>query len=158
MGVACLQSDDSYRDAFEQALEWHDRGAVVASTGHAHSLPTVSASVATDIVPTRGVLLRAAVESFYEVGSAPWAERARRELRATGETTHPRVSSSRDRLTPQELQVARLAAEGLSNNEIATRLFISPRTVEKHLGQTFRKLDVSSRRGLILAGAMLLQD
>ena len=154
-GQGLLASDDGYRDAFEEALEWHERG------GRRFDCARTQLAYGERLRRDRHRaearrLLRAAVERFDEIGSAPWAERARRELQATGETTHPRVASSRDLLTPQELQVARLAAEGLSNNEIATRLFISPRTVEKHLGQTFRKLHVSSRRGLILAGAALL--
>jgi DNA-binding CsgD family transcriptional regulator len=154
-GRALLASRDSYRDAFEEALEWHERGGrrfdwARTQLGYGERLRRDRHRAESRR------LLRAAIERFDEIGSAPWADRARRELQATGETTHPRVASSRDLLTPQELQVARLTAEGLSNNEIAARLFISPRTVEKHLGQTFRKLDISSRRGLILAGTELL--
>jgi DNA-binding CsgD family transcriptional regulator len=154
-GRGLLATGDAYRDAFEEALEWHERGGrrfdrARTQLGYGERLRRDRHRVESRR------LLRAAIESFDEVGSAPWSERARRELQATGETTHPRVESSRELLTPQELQVARLAAEGLSNNEIAARLFISPRTVEKHLGQALRKLDVSSRRGLILAGSTLL--
>ena len=92
--------------------------------------------------------LRAAHESFSQMGSAAFAERARRELLATGETA-PRITpNTRDALTPQEIQVAGLARDGHTNPEIGAQLFISPRTVEYHLHKVFRKLDVSTRREL----------
>jgi DNA-binding CsgD family transcriptional regulator len=77
-----------------------------------------------------------------------FAERARRELLATGEKVRKRTPLTRDELTTQERQIAQLAGSRLSNPEIATRLFISPRTVEYHLGKVFRKLDVNSRKEL----------
>jgi DNA-binding CsgD family transcriptional regulator len=77
-----------------------------------------------------------------------FAERARRELVATGVKVRLRVDETRDRLTPQEEQIARLARDGLSNPEIGLRLFISPRTVEWHLRKVFAKLGISSRKGL----------
>ncbi len=81
----------------------------------------------------------------------PWAERARRELRATGETV--RAAEDRTgRLTAQELQIAQLAARGLSNQEIARRLYVSPRTVSTHLYRIYPKVGVRSRSGL--AGAL----
>jgi DNA-binding CsgD family transcriptional regulator len=89
--------------------------------------------------------LRAAHKVFVDVGAEAFAERARRELLATGATLPKRRSETRDELTPQEAQIARLAAEGQTNPEIGARLFISPRTVEYHLGKAFRKLNVSSR-------------
>lgn len=70
----------------------------------------------------------------------------RRELLATGETARKRTASTRDELTPQEAQIARLAREGMSNPEIAEQLFLNPRTVECHLAKVFTKLDISSRR------------
>jgi DNA-binding CsgD family transcriptional regulator len=93
-------------------------------------------------------LLRAAHGDFTRFGSEAFAERARRELLATGETVRSRTPDNRDALTPQEVQVARLAREGHTNQEIGAQLFISPRTVEYHLSKVFRKLDVTSRRGL----------
>ena len=93
-------------------------------------------------------LLRAAHESFSRMGAAAFAERARRELLATGETVHRVTADTRDALTPQELQVARLAREGHTNPEIGAQLFISPRTVEYHLRKVFRKLDVTTRKDL----------
>ena len=82
------------------------------------------------------------------MGAEAFAERARRELLATGETARPRTLASSADLTPQEAQIARLAAEGLSNPEIGGELFISPRTVEYHLSKVYPKLGVSSRREL----------
>jgi DNA-binding CsgD family transcriptional regulator len=93
-------------------------------------------------------LLRLAHESFSRMGAEAFAERARRELVATGETVRRVTAETRDALTPQELEVARLARDGHSNPEIGARLFISPRTVEYHLHKVFRKLDVSNRREL----------
>jgi DNA-binding CsgD family transcriptional regulator len=77
-----------------------------------------------------------------------FAERARRELMATGEKVRRRSPEARDELTPQEEQIARLARDGLSNPEIGAQLFISAKTVEWHLGHVFTKLDISSRRHL----------
>jgi DNA-binding NarL/FixJ family response regulator len=77
-----------------------------------------------------------------------FAERARRELQATGETARKRSAATRDDLTPQEAQIARLARDGLSNPEIGAQLFISPRTVQYHLHKVFAKLDIVSRKQL----------
>jgi DNA-binding CsgD family transcriptional regulator len=93
-------------------------------------------------------VLRAAHESFSQMGAEAFAERARRELLATGETVPRITADTRDALTPQEIQVARLARDGHSNPEIGAQLYISPRTVEYHLRKVFRKLDVSSRKEL----------
>jgi DNA-binding CsgD family transcriptional regulator len=93
-------------------------------------------------------LLRSAHESFSRMGAEAFADRARRELRATGETVRRITPDSRDALTPQEIQVARLARDGHTNPEIGAQLYISPRTVEYHLRKVFRKLDVSTRREL----------
>ncbi|MFF4310742.1 AAA family ATPase [Streptomyces sp. NPDC001507] len=90
--------------------------------------------------------LRAAYESFGAFGAAPYAERARTELLATGETARRRTEETRFDLTPRERQVAAMAATGLTNGEIATRLFVTPSTVEFHLNKVFRKLGITSRR------------
>jgi len=92
--------------------------------------------------------LRAAHEMFSRMGAAAFAERARRELSATGETVRKRSVETLDELTTQEAQVARLAAQGRTNPEIGALLFISPRTVEYHLRKVFPKLGISSRREL----------
>ncbi|MFF3089494.1 AAA family ATPase [Streptomyces nojiriensis] len=93
-------------------------------------------------------LLRRAHEQFTSMGAVAFAERARLELRATGEQARKRAAGTEHDLTPQESRVARMAAGGATNQEIATDLFISAGTVEYHLGKVFRKLGVSSRRQL----------
>ena len=92
--------------------------------------------------------LRAALESFEQLGVAPWADRARSELRATGETARRRDPSTRDQLTPQELNIAGLAAAGLTNPEIGAQLFLSRRTIDYHLRKVFAKLGIASRAEL----------
>ncbi|MDF6044232.1 AAA family ATPase [Streptomyces sp. JH14] len=92
--------------------------------------------------------LRTAYETFSRIGADGFAERARRELLATGETARKRTVDTLTELTGQETQIAGLARDGHTNPEIAAQLFISPRTVEWHLGNVFTKLGVSSRRQL----------
>jgi DNA-binding CsgD family transcriptional regulator len=100
--------------------------------------------------------LRAAHDQFTCIGMEPFAERARGELRATGENVRKRTVETRDELTVQERQIARLARDGLSNPEIGARLFLSPRTVEWHLHKVFGKLGIRSRWEL--AGALPSTD
>ena len=97
------------------------------------------------------VQLRAAHDQFTSIGMEAFAERARRELQATGEKVTHRSVDTRDDLTAQERQVASLARDGLSNPEIGARLFLSPRTVEWHLRKVFTKLGIRSRRELASA-------
>jgi DNA-binding CsgD family transcriptional regulator len=92
--------------------------------------------------------LRTAHELFTDLGVEAFAERARLELQATGERARKRTVDTRDKLTPQEMQIARLAADGHTNREIAARLFLSTSTVEYHLRKAFRKLDVEARTQL----------
>jgi RNA polymerase sigma factor (sigma-70 family) len=92
--------------------------------------------------------LRAAHGLFTDFGMEAFAERARIELEATGERARKRTVDTLDQLTPQEAQIARLAAQGNTNREIAGQLFISASTVEYHLRKAFRKLDVKSRTQL----------
>src|SRR5262245_5870045 len=94
------------------------------------------------------VQLRSAVEAFERLRAEPWAERARAELRATGETARRRDPSEIDQLTAQERQISRLVAEGFSNKEVAAQLFLSPRTIDSHLRNVFQKLGVTSRTQL----------
>lgn len=93
-------------------------------------------------------LLRPAANTFAVLGAMPWAARASAELRKSGERMQ-RGPDVRATLTAQEMQIARLAADGLSNREIAARLVLSPRTVDSHLYRSFRKLGVTSRTQLI---------
>ena len=92
--------------------------------------------------------LRSALDCFGRLGAAPWEARARAELRASGETARRRDPSTREELTPQELQIARLVAGGKTNPEVAAQLFLSPRTIDYHLRKVFSKLDIASRAEL----------
>jgi DNA-binding CsgD family transcriptional regulator len=92
--------------------------------------------------------LRTALEAFTSMGAEAFARRAERELLATGERARKRTADTLDQLTPQETQIARLAANGHTNREIAAQLFITQSTVEYHLRKAFRKLDVKSRTQL----------
>jgi DNA-binding CsgD family transcriptional regulator/tetratricopeptide (TPR) repeat protein len=92
--------------------------------------------------------LRAALEQFDALGLRPWVERAQAELLATGEHARRRVDHLADRLTPQEVAVARIVAAGATNQEVAAQLFISRKTVESHLHKTYTKLRISARSQL----------
>ena len=83
------------------------------------------------------------------MGAVPWAGRARAALRATGETARKRELGALDELTPQQLQIVSLVAEGATNKEVAAQLFVSPRTVDYHSRNVFVKLGISSRAELI---------
>ncbi len=90
-------------------------------------------------------VLRAARDTFDALGCQRWSEHARRELRASGERSRRRVPEARDQLTAQELQIAQLAAQGLSNRDIGQRLFLSHRTISTHLYRVFPTLGITSR-------------
>jgi DNA-binding CsgD family transcriptional regulator len=92
--------------------------------------------------------LRGAYEGFTAMGLEAFAERSRRELLATGETVRMRTVQTREEFTAQEMQIARLAGDGLTNPEIGAQLFLSARTVEWHLRKIFTKLDITSRKQL----------
>lgn len=92
--------------------------------------------------------LEEALASFESMGARPWAEQANRELRASGKTARARDPSTIFDLTPQEVQVARFVSQGLTNREVAERLFLSPRTVDYHLRKIFVKLGITSRSRL----------
>ena len=96
-------------------------------------------------------VLRAAYDSFSQMGAEAFTERARRELLATGESVRRLTPDTRDALTPQEVQVARLARDGHTNPEIGAQLYLSPRTVEYHLHKVFAKLGITSRKELAAA-------
>jgi DNA-binding CsgD family transcriptional regulator len=94
------------------------------------------------------VPLRKSIELFDALGATKWSARAREELRATGETVGKRTPDARDRLTAQELQIAQLAAQGLSNRAIGERLFVSHRTIGSHLYHIYPKLGITARTQL----------
>jgi DNA-binding CsgD family transcriptional regulator len=104
------------------------------------------------VLPRRGRAareqLRAAHVDFNRIDAEAFAERARVELLATGETAPRRTVATREVLTPQEAQIARMASDRQTNPEIGAKLFISPRTVEYHLRKVFTKLDITSRKEL----------
>jgi DNA-binding CsgD family transcriptional regulator len=95
--------------------------------------------------------LRAALAIFEQLRAAPDVERAAKELRASGETARREKASAPGTLTPAELQVASLVAQGLPNRDVAAQLFVSPRTVDFHLRNVFTKLGISSRGELVHA-------
>ncbi len=136
-----------WQDAFEEALALHDQ------------VPTPFERARTELcygerlrrVRRRAdarARLRSALEVFDELGARPWSERAQAELRASGEKAR-RHSTPIDALTPQELAVAKLAVGGATNREAAATLFVSPKTIEFHLGNVYRKLGVRSRTELV---------
>ena len=92
--------------------------------------------------------LRASRDAFDALPAIPWGERARRELRAAGESSRRRVSDPAERLTAQEVEIASLVAQGMTNREIGRQLFLSPRTVGSHLYRIFPKLGVTNRAQL----------
>jgi DNA-binding CsgD family transcriptional regulator len=148
-----LADDDGFAAAFSQAIEGHE--ALGDSFGEARTRLCLG-----ERLRRKGLRvdarreLHAALETFERLEAAPWVERARSELRASGERLRRR-EEARDELTPQELQVVLQVAEGKANKEVAAALFLSPKTVEFHLTRIYRKLDVSSRAEVILrfAGA-----
>jgi DNA-binding CsgD family transcriptional regulator len=102
--------------------------------------------------------LQEALDAIERLGARPWAERARTELRATGQTSARRSETAAEQLTPHELQIAILVAQGMTNREAAAALFLSPKTIEYHLGQIYRKLDVRGRAQLARLMAMELPE
>jgi DNA-binding CsgD family transcriptional regulator len=92
--------------------------------------------------------LQAALDGFEGLGATLWAEKARVELRASGQTARKRDPSTRADLTEQELQIARFVSEGLTNREVAAQLFLSPRTIDFHLRNVYKKLGINSRTAL----------
>lgn len=102
--------------------------------------------------------LRAARDAFDALGLPPWGERARHELRAAGEASRSPAPGTLDVLTPQELQIVQMAAEGLSNREIGQKLFLSHRTVESHLHRAFPKLGITHRAQLTAVLGKNLSD
>jgi DNA-binding NarL/FixJ family response regulator len=84
-------------------------------------------------------------DAFDTMGCIPWGDQARRELRASGESSRRRDLAASDQLTAQEFQIAQLAAQGLSNRDIAQRLYLSHRTISTHLYRIFPKLGITSR-------------
>ena len=147
-----VADDESFASWFEQGLRWHE------------STPDTFERARSELaygerlrrVRRRGDArshLRAAFAAFRQLGAEPWAERARLELAASGETTRKRDPSTIDQLTPRELQIALDLASGLTTREAAAKLYLSPKTVEFHLRSVYRKLGIASRAQLTEAFA-----
>ena len=145
--LALVSEDDAAEAMYEEAIARLGRTPLRPELARAHLLYGEWLRRAGRRVDARQNL-RTAYEMFTSFGSDGFGERARRELLATGETVRKRTDETRGELTPQEQQIARLAADGHTNPEIGAQLFLSSRTVEWHLHKVFTKLDISSRRQL----------
>ncbi len=144
---ALLSYGDAAETRYREAVDRLDRSPVRTEAARAHLLYGEWLRRENRRVDAREHL-RIADESFLAMGAGAFAERAGRELAATGETVRKRTVETSLELTAQEAQIARLAAEGHSNNEISAALFLSTRTVEWHLSKVYPKLGITSRRGL----------
>jgi DNA-binding CsgD family transcriptional regulator len=144
---ALLSDGREAEDLYKEAIERLGRSSIRVQLARSHLLYGEWLRRERRRVDARSEL-RTAYELFRGFGVDAFAERARRELEATGEHARKRTVETLGELTPQEMQIARLAAEGHTNKEIATRLFISASTVEYHLRKAFRKLGVTSRMQL----------
>jgi DNA-binding CsgD family transcriptional regulator len=149
-----LASDEELEREFDEALRLHELTPDVFETARTRVAYGGRLRRAGRRVRAREEL-RAAIELFDALGAAPWSDLARIELGATGETARIRDVSTLDQLTPQELQIALLLAEGRTTREAAASMFLSPKTIEYHLRNVYRKLDVRSRAELSEAVARL---
>jgi DNA-binding CsgD family transcriptional regulator len=147
---ALLSTGDSAQDLYREAITRLERSRVRPALARAHLLYGEWLRRENRRVDARGQL-RAAHDMLSAMGMEAFAERARKELAATGERARKRTVATRDDLTAQERQIAQLASDGLSNPEIGARLFLSPRTVEWHLRKVFGKLGIRSRHALAAA-------
>jgi DNA-binding CsgD family transcriptional regulator len=145
--AAMLAQGDEAERLYREAIERLSRTRIRVAVARAHLLYGEWLRRENRRVDAREQL-RTAHELFVAIGNEPWAERARRELLATGETVRKRTAEALDDLTPQETQIGRMAADGFTNPEIGAQLFLSPRTVEWHLRKIYTKLGIHSRREL----------
>ncbi len=144
---ALLEQGQGAEDLYTEAIERLDRCRIKVHLARTHLIYGEWLRRENRRADARGPL-RTAHELFVTMGADAFAERAARELLATGETARKRTAETRDDLTPQETHIAELAREGRSNPEIGAQLFISPRTVEYHLHKVFGKLEIRSRSEL----------
>ncbi len=139
-----VATDAGYAPYFEQAIRLHEQTPDVFEAARTRLAYGERLRRARSRVLAREQL-RAAADAFERLDARPWADRARTELAATGETRRRRERSTIDELTPQELQIALLLTEGKTTRETAAALFLSPKTVEYHLRHIYQKLDIHSR-------------
>jgi DNA-binding CsgD family transcriptional regulator len=139
-----LAADTSFADYFERAVSLHEQTMDVFETARTRLAYGERLRRSRNRVLAREQL-RAAADTFDALDARPWAERARAELAATGETRQPRDASTIDVLTPQELQIALLLTGGKTTREAAAALFLSPKTVEYHLRHIYQRLGIHSR-------------
>ena len=137
---------------FSQALEWHARSPRLPDRARTQLALGEHLRRHRRRTDAR-VPLREALDTFETLGAAFWADRAREELRASGETARRGADAATDQLTPAEAQVAAQVRQGLSNKEVAARLFVSPRTVDFHLRNIYTKLGITSRTELVTLAA-----
>jgi DNA-binding CsgD family transcriptional regulator len=142
-----VADDEGHAEQFERALRLHEHTPDEFETARTRLAYGQRLRRARNRVLAREQL-RLAVEAFERLDARPWAEQARAELAATGETVRRRDPSTVDELTPQELQIALLLAGGRTTREAAATLFLSPKTVEYHLRHVYQKLDIHSREAL----------
>ena len=142
-----LLADGSFEDDFARAIELHE--GLGAPFEVARSQLCLGERLRRNRQRKESrTVLRSAIEQFERLGATPWAERANAELRASGETMQPGAVIATHELTPQELQVALAVAHGATNKEAGAALFLSPKTIEAHLGRVYRKLGIRSRTEL----------
>jgi DNA-binding NarL/FixJ family response regulator len=139
-----LNADGRAEDAFREAIDHLERTRVHAELARTHLLYGEWLRRENRHIDAR-VELRAAHDQFTSIGMDAFAGRARKELLEAGEQVRERIAETREELTAQEWQIARLAHEGLSNPEIGARLLLSAQTVEWHLSKVFSKLGIRSR-------------
>ena len=156
-GRGLLAAEDGFRAPFEQALALHADVPMPfeeARTQLAYGKRLRRAKARADARAP----LDAARATFARLGATAWLERAQAELRATGQSTGARAPAASAWLTAHELQVALHIAQGMTNREAAAALFVSPKTVEYHLGQIYRKLEVRGRSQLARLMALELPE
>jgi DNA-binding CsgD family transcriptional regulator len=154
---ALLAPDDAVRERFEEALALASALPMPFERARTQLALGERLRRAKQRAQARGPL-QEALDAFERLGARPWAERARTELRATGQSSTRRSETAAEQLTPHELQIALLVAQGMTNREAAAALFLSPKTIEYHLGQIYRKLDVRGRAQLARLMAMELPE
>ena len=141
---ALLASDEELEREFGEAIDLHGQTPDVFEAARTRLAYGARLRRAGQRVSAREEL-REAIELFDSLGAEPWSNLARVELEATGETARKRDPSTLDQLTPQELQIALLLADGRTTREAAASMFLSPKTIEYHLRNVYRKLGVHSR-------------